>query len=175
MINCKEYSLYDLLSITAIPIAKYTPAGTTMLVSVIASENFNPTVDSSAIVIAGSASVGSLIPIKASTCKAKDSETDNVAGRLHTVNVNCEIDDRDADVWTTLQRLEQTPSHLILTSRDNTRFFVQGAEDTYLCSVERDGEKTTVTIKMQCMMGLQRIEDVTTNVISNEDTIVGLE
>ncbi len=170
MINCKEFALDDLRAVTAIPLAKYTPSGTAILSPTIANESFNPTIDSYAIVIASTASVGSLIPIKTSTCKAKDTEADSVAGRLHTVSVDCEVDGRDSSIWPLLLQLEQTPSHLILTSRDGTRFFVQGSEDTYLCTVERDGDKTSVSFKVQCLVGLQMIIDSTEDA-SSTDTL----
>ena len=87
--------------------------------------------------------------------KAKDDENDSVAGRLHTVTVTCEADDRDSDVWNHLLTLERTPSHLLLTFRDSTRAFVSATEDTYLCNVECDGSKTSITLRVQNLMGIQ--------------------
>ena len=173
MISCKEFALDDLCAITVIPTGKYTPVGMTVLSPTIAEEDFNPTIDGDTTVIGSSAPVGSLIPIKSSTGKAKDTETDNVAGRVHTVTVNCEVDDRDSGVWNLLQRIEQTPSHLVLTSRGGTKFFVQGTEYTYLCNTERDGDKTSVNFKIQCLMGLQIV--TSDNIHSNGGTIGGME
>ena len=98
---------------------------------------------------------GTLIPIMRKSGKAKDDESDSVAGRLHTVTVTCEADDRDSDVWNDLLTLERTPSHLLLTFRDNTRAFVAATQDTYLCTTERDGSKTSVTLRIQNLMGIQ--------------------
>ena len=91
------------------------------------------------------------------TGKAKDDESDSVAGRMHTVTVTCEVDDREFEVWDHLLTLERTYRHLILTFRDNSRAFVSSTQDTYLCSVERDGAKTTVTFRIQNLMGIQRV------------------
>jgi len=158
MINsCKEFALSDVAAIVAIPVANYTPDGSITISPTIASTSFEPTLDTSVITIGIAAEVGSLIPIKHATGKVKDSEQLSVAGRLHTVSVDCEVDDRDGDVWTLLQALERTPAHLVLMSREGTKFFVQGSDDTYQCTVGRDGEKTTVSFKVQCIMGLQLI------------------
>lgn len=173
MISCKEFALDDLCAITIIPTGKYMPAGAVMLSPAIAEDGFNPTFDEDTIVIGSSAPTGSLIPIKSSTGKVKDTEADNVAGRLHTITVSCEVDDRDSGVWNLLQRIEQTPSHLVLTSRGGTKFFVQGTEYTYLCNTERDGDKTSVNFKIQCLMGLQII--TSDNINSNGGTIGGME
>lgn len=100
---------------------------------------------------------GMLIPIIHTTGKAKDDESDSVAGRMHTVNVTCRVDDRDSETWDYLLRLERTPRHLLLTFRDLSRGFVSATRDTYLCNVERDGAKTNVTFRIQCLMGIQLI------------------
>lgn len=100
---------------------------------------------------------GDYVPIVPMTGKAKDDEGDATAGRLHTVTVSLQADDRDAETWGLLLRLERTPSHLVLTFRDGTRAFVQGTVDTYRCTVERDGAKTSVELRIQCLMGIQRI------------------
>ena len=80
-----------------------------------------------------------------------------MAGRLHTVTVQCEVDDRDGTVWADLLKLERTPAHLLLTFRGGIRAFVQGSIDTYHCEVERDGAKTSVQFKVQSLMGIQLI------------------
>ena len=53
--------------------------------------------------------------------------------------------------------LERTPCHLLLSFRGGKQAFVSASEDTYLCTVERDGAKTSVAFKIQCMMGIQMI------------------
>jgi hypothetical protein len=73
------------------------------------------------------------------------------------VTVNCQIDDRDPSVWTKLLTLERTPSHLMLTFRDKIRAFVQANKDTYLCTVDRDGAKTSVQFRIECLMGIQML------------------
>jgi len=150
------------MAIVAVPVSKYTPSGTSMLAPAITDaetlETLDGIVDADAIVIGKSSQNGSaLIPIIRDTGKVKDSESLDTAGRLHTVNVECEVDNRDSEVWTLLHRLERMAAHLLLTSRDGSRFFVQGSEDTYLCTVNRDGEKTSVSLKVQCMMGVQML------------------
>lgn len=164
MDSCKEYDLDDVMAVMAIPLNKY--AGVT-LGPTIAVSGFDPTIDTNTIivgtpqaiahVIGEDTVIGDIIPIIHKTGKAKDNETDHVAGRFHTVGVNCQVDDRDPDVWEALLALERMPSHLLLTFRGGTRAFVQATADTYLCEVERDGSKTTVTWKVQNLFGIQLI------------------
>lgn len=161
MTNCKEFVLDDVMAITTIPLANISASSITSPVN-----QLSPTLPSSAIVpsmLSSSITIGlqpavlggTLIPIMRKSGKAKDDESDSVAGRLHTVTVTCEADDRDSDVWNHLLTLEHTPSHLLLTFRDNTRAFVSATEDTYLCNVERDGSKTSITLRVQNLMGIQ--------------------
>ena len=109
MINCSEFILDDVMAITAIPLAYYT--STDGFLSPVLSA-FSPTFGASTIVVgtqramALGVSVGSLIPIIHKTAKAKDSESDSVAGRLHSVTVDCDVDDRDYAVWNVLRTLE---------------------------------------------------------------------
>lgn len=158
MTNCKEFALDDLMAIVAVPVGKYAPSSATILSPTIDVEELDDIVDADAITIGTMPQDGSaLIPIVKGTGKVKDSESLDTAGRLHTVSVECEVDDRDSEVWTLLHRLERMAAHLILTSRDGSRFFVQGSENTFLCTVNRDGEKTGVSLKVQCMMGVQML------------------
>ena len=161
MTNCKEFILADVMAITAIPLANIPAGSITSPVN-----QLTPTLPKSSIapsMLAGSITVGlqpatpggALIPIMRKSGKAKDDENDSVAGRLHTVTVTCEADDRDPDVWNHLLTLERTPSHLLLTFRDNTRAFVAATQDTYLCTTERDGSKTSITLRVQNLMGIQ--------------------
>ena len=162
MTNCKEFVLDDLMAITAIPVADFDPAlQAWQTAKSIASSELAITGSAlaRAIVIGQQAATagGTLIPIRRATGKAKDDEQDSVAGRLHTVTVSCQADDRDPTTWDDLLTLERTPSHLLLTFRDQTQGFAQATADTYLCTVERDGAKTSVSIKVQNWMGIQII------------------
>jgi hypothetical protein len=161
MTNCKEFILDDVMAVTAIPLANIPAGSITSPVN-----QLTPTLPKSFIapsMLAGSITIGlqpatpggALIPIMRKSGKAKDDENDSVAGRLHTVTVTCEADDRNSDVWNDLLALERTPSHILLTFRDNTRAFVAATQDTYLCTVERDGSKTSVTLRIQNLMGIQ--------------------
>lgn len=147
------------MAITAIPITDYQPgAASWQLSPTISDDDFAPTLQNSITI--GVHPVypgGTLIPIVRSTGKAKDDSSDSVAGRLHTVTVSCEADGRDYEVYKHLLALERTPAHLLLTFSDNTRAFVAATEDSYLCSVERDGEKISVTLRIQNLMGIQMI------------------
>lgn len=170
MINCKEFELDDLLAITAIPVGDYA-LGTKewQLKPTIpsASLDIEPAYSARTIVVGQTYAtktvsgkvqmVGSLIPIRRLTGKAKDTEGDSVAGRLHTVTVNCKVDDRDGSVWDHLLTLERTPSHLVLTFRGGTRAFVSATIDTYTCEVERDGADTSLSFKIYDLMGIQLI------------------
>ena len=100
---------------------------------------------------------GKLIPITRKSGKAKDSESDSVAGRKHSVTVSCEADDRDSKTWDYLFSLERTPCHLILTFRNGARAFVQASEDTYTCEVSRENAKTNLDFKIENLMGIQLI------------------
>jgi hypothetical protein len=44
-----------------------------------------------------------------------------------------------------------------MTLADGTQVFAAATEDTYQCTVQRDGAKTTVSLRVQCVMGLQPI------------------
>lgn len=169
MTNCKEFVLDDLMAVTAIPVSDFSPGfAAWQLTPTIPSAGFSPTL-TRAIVIGQKPAVadGRLIPIVKLTGKAKDDETDSVAGRLHKVTVTCQVDDRDGGVWadgrdvgvwTDLLTLERRQSHLLLTFRDGTtRGFVQATGDTYICTVERDGAKTSVAFHIQNTMGIQLI------------------
>lgn len=160
MTNCKEYVLDDLMAVTAIPVSDFSPGfAAWQLTPTIPSAGFSPTL-TRAIVIGQKPAVagGALIPIVKLTGKAKDDETDSVAGRLHKVAVTCQVDDRDGGVWADLLTLERRQSHLLLTFRDGTtRGFVQATGDTYICTVERDGAKTSVAFHIQNTMGIQLI------------------
>ena len=168
MPTCKEFALDDVMAITAIPVTVYTPAAVPngspsginswLLAPVIRKTQFSPTLTRAITIGQKPATIGStLIPIMRLTGKAKDDESDQTAGRLHKVTVNCQIDDRDSSVWTNLLTLERTPSHLLLTFRDQSRAFVQASKDTYLCTVDRDGAKTSVQFRIECLMGIQMI------------------
>lgn len=155
--NCKEFVLDDLMAITAIPVADFMPG--------MAAWQMTPTINAAAlslplthaIVIGQKAATqgGAVIPMMRQTGKAEDSEDNSVAGRLHTVTVSCDVDSRDAGVWSYLLTLERTPCHLLLTFRNATQAFVQATEDTYLFNTKRDGSKTSVTLRIQNMMGIQ--------------------
>lgn len=161
MTNCKEFVLDDVMAVTAIPLANISASSITSPVNQLSptlpSSTIVPSMLSSSITIGLQPTVlgGTLIPIMRKSGKAKDDESDSVAGRLHTVTVTCEADDRDSDVWNHFLALERTPSHLLLTFRDNTRAFVSATEDTYLCNVERDGSKTSITLRVQNLIGIQ--------------------
>lgn len=156
--NCKEYTR-DFLSVTAIPVTDYSPGFLEwQLTPTIPSDTFSPTL-THAIVIGREPAVqgGSVIPIMRNTGKVKDGPSDSVSGRLHTVTVTCDADDRDPSVWNLLLALERTPSHAILMFRDGTMAFVQATRDTYQCSVEREGAKTSVRMRITNIMGIQLI------------------
>lgn len=161
MNNCKEFVRDDLMVITAIPVADFN-LGTYawQLTPTIVRDYFSPTLYNSITIGQTAAEDGAaLIPIRRTTGKAKDSESDSVAGRLHTVSVSCKADDRDGSVWDYLLALERTPSHLLLTFRDGSQGFVAATQDTYTCETERDGADTSVSFKIQNWMGIQLLVD----------------
>lgn len=158
MINCTEI-LDDAIAIVAIPVTAFDlGAATWQLTPTIQGSAFAPPL-SSVITIGIQPTVagGALVPIIRRTGKAKDEESDSVAGRSHVVTVTCDVDERDTSVWDNLLALERTPSHLLLTFRDGTRAFVAATKDSYLCMPARDGSKTSVTFKVQNIMGIQTI------------------
>ena len=157
--SCKEFNLDDLLAITAIPVTDYS-LGTYdwQLKPTIKNTAFSPSLTNAiAIGIKPATAGGKLIPIMRASGKAKDSEDDSVAGRKHSVSVSCEADDRESAVWNYLFSLERTPCHLLLTFRGDTRGFVAATEDTYMCEVDRSGGKTSVSFKIENLMGVQLI------------------
>jgi len=158
MSNCKEFFLDDVLAITAIPVANYSQWNASALMPVIQAGQFNPSMTNAVTVgqqpaVAG----GSLVPIVKLTGKARDEESDETAGRRHTVTVSCEVDDRDGGTWTLLRTLETDPRHLILTFRNKERAFVAASQDTYRCEVSRDGAKTQLQFHVECLSGIQLV------------------
>lgn len=166
MTTCKEFTLDDVLAITAIPVTKISTASATsaaLALTPTISHDFTQYFDADTIAIGqakvtkNGAPIGSLIPIMRLTGKAKDDEGDSVVGRLHTVTVNCQVDDRDSTIWDNLLTLERTPSHLLLTFRDLSQAFVSATRDSYLCTTDRDGGKTSVQFRIQNLMGIQML------------------
>lgn len=157
--SCTEFNLEDLLAIVAVPVADYSPtAYDWQLKPTITSAAFSPSlINAIAIGLQPATTGGKLIPITRKSGKAKDSESDSVAGRKHSVTVSCEADDRDSNTWDYLLTLERTPCHLILTFRNGTRAFVQASEDTYMCEVNRENAKTSLDFKIENLMGIQLI------------------
>ena len=180
MRNCLEFALDDLMAVTAIPVDKI-PMSTETSPALRLTKTFSfdfarsTYFDDDTIVIGRSRAVritgsgnrqtstevGMLIPIVRFSGKATDDEGDGVAGRLHTVKVTCEADDRDSAVWNDLLTLERTPSHLLLTFRDGvTQGFVSATKDSFLCEVSRDKAKTSVSIRIQNLMGIQLVRSI---------------
>lgn len=157
--DCKEFDLNGLLSVTAVPVTDYAPGTHAWQVSpTIPSTEFSPTLTNAIVIGAFPATTGGkLIPIMRGTGKVKDDESDSVAGRKHTVTVSCEADDRDKKTWGYLLALERTPCHLLLTFRGGARAFVAATQDTYACEVNREDAKTSVSFKVDNLMGLQLI------------------
>ena len=159
--SCKEFNLDDMLAITAIPVTDYS-LGTRdwQLKPTILNTAFSPPLTNAiAIGIQPATAGGKLLRIMRASGKAKDSEDDSVAGRKHSVSVSCEADNRESAVWDYLLSLERTPCHLLLTFRGGTRGFVAATEDTYMCEVDRSGGKTSVSFKIENLMGVQLITD----------------
>lgn len=169
MANCKEYVLDDLMAITAIPVsdipASDADSPVNRLTPTIPTDEFDPTLDNAIVIGRQAATAGGvLVPIKRTTGKAKDNTQDSVAGRLHTVTVNCEVDERGGEIWAPVAtmdntpcslRLERTAHHLVLSFRDGTQGFVAATEDTYLCTIERDGAKVGIQFRIHNLMGVQ--------------------
>lgn len=156
---CAEFILDDVMAVTAIPLSDFAVGMSPWhLNPVVLSDEFSPDL-SNAITIGlqPPTSAGINIPIKRATGKASDEETNSVAGRLHTVVVSCDVDDRNPDVWQHLLSLERIPAHLLLHFRDGTRALVLASMDTYLCTIGRDGAKTTVEFRIQNLMGIQLV------------------
>lgn len=177
MTNCREFVLDDLMAITAIPFANISlNVIPWQLTPTIQEDYFSPSLENAITIGIQPATVGgTLIPITRSTGKAKDDESDSVAGRMHSVTVTCEVDSRDNEIWDSLLVLERTPAHLLLSFRDNSRAFVSSTEDTYICTTERDGSKTSVTFKIQNLMGIQTVvsssvDPYTHDIIIHQDT-----
>ena len=152
--SCKEYQLDDLMAITAVPIANIPASDPASPVN-----KLTPTVAAFTPTMTGAITIGlqrgADIPIMRDSGKAKDDESDSVSGRLHTVSVQCEVDDRDGAVWAPLLTLERSQRHLVLTFRGGARAFVAASQDTYICTVERNGAKTSVAFRIQNLMGIQ--------------------
>ena len=162
MVNCREYDLDNVMAVTAIPVSDIpatTPSSPVLkLTPTIPDMDFAPYLNN-AIVVGLNPAVpgGALIPIIHSTGKAQDDEGDEVAGRLHTVEVTCRVDSRNSETWDLLRLLERTPRHLLLSFRSGTRALVAATKDTYLCTVQRDGALTNLSFRIQNIPGIQLI------------------
>lgn len=159
MSNCKEFVFDKLMAIAAIPVADFPVESFGWQLSPVihATALSFPTTNAITIGTRPIASGGLLVPIKQNTGEVKDSENGSVAGRAHFVTVSCEIDTRNATVWSPLQTLERMPFHLVIFFYGFAAVFVAATKDTYSCEVGRDGDKTTVSFKIQNLMGLQTI------------------
>lgn len=155
--TCKEFVRDDVSAITAIPLSDVFPGIVSWQITpTIPGDEFDPSLDNAITIgLFPVTEGGALIPMMRMKGKVKDEESDSVAGRLHTVTVTCEADDRDPDVWPDLLALERAPFHLLVTFRDNTQAFVAATEDTYKCTTDRDGAKTSVAFRIENFMGLQ--------------------
>jgi hypothetical protein len=168
MSNCKEYMLDDLMAITAIPVSDIAAGDVSSpvnkLTPTLEEDEFGPSLDNAIVIglMGGGGAV--LVPIKRLSGKVKDDVQDSVAGRGHTVTVTCEVDERGGELWAPVptldnmpcsQRLERVAHHLLLSFRDGTRGFASCTDDTYLCTIDRDGAKVNVTFKIQNIMGVQ--------------------
>ena len=178
--TCKEYLLDDIMAITAIPVtdipASDPASPANALTPTISSDTFHPTL-AHAVTIgrtpldltpSGGAQnrAAWLVPIRRLSGKAKDEEGDSVAGRLHTVTVTCEVDERNGEIWAPVTalggtpcslHLERTPCHIVLQFRDATRAFAAATPDSYLCTLDRDGAKVNIQFRLQNWLGLQML------------------
>lgn len=171
MNSCKEFELDDLLAITAIPVSDYTlGAYAWQLTPTIRNSDFSaslartekgvpssPLKKAITVGLRPAITGGTLIPIIRTSGKAKDDESDSVAGRKHTVAVSCEADDRASETWDYLLYLERNPCHLLLTFRGGSSGFVAATDDSYTCEVNREGAKTSVEFQIENWMGIQLI------------------
>lgn len=157
---CGEYTYDNLLAITAIPVTDYDLGSLDwQLKPTIRNTAFSPPINAKTIVIGLQPAVtgGFLVPMKRDSGSVKDSESDSVAGRKHTVSVECEADERNPLVRDILLQLERTPSHLLLTFRNGVQGFASATIDTYQCAVDRSGGKTNVKFDLENLMGIQII------------------
>ncbi len=155
---CEEFILKDLTAITAVPVGDVTMGATELLTPTLQASQLTISY-AHAIVIGRVAATtnGDLIPIISDSGKAKDDVNDYTAGRRHKVTASCDVDDRDTATWNILRRLERDYFCLVLTFRDGARGFAYADEDTYSCTVERDGKDTSVKIQIENLSGIQRI------------------
>lgn len=159
------------MAIVAIPVtdipASDVSSPSNALTPTISNEDFTPPLTNSITIgVLPAVAGGALIPIIHHTGKVKDDESDSVAGRLHTISISCEIDERGGEVWAAKSALDPTPCcfalertahHLVLTFRDGARAFVSSTEDTYVCNIERDGSKVSVAFVIKDLMGVQML------------------
>lgn len=160
MSDCKEF-LIGVMTIAAIPVKETDDDNTAHVVNQLTPYIKDATIPLDNAVVFGLAAPSintTLVPIVRMTGKAKDDESDSVAGRLHTVTVTCEVDPRGGEVWEKQLDLERNAHHLLLTFRDGTtQAFVSATKDTYLFTVERDGAKVSVKFRIQNLMGIQQL------------------
>lgn len=158
MANCLEY-IDSVMSVVAIPLDDL-PLSTAawQLSPAIPAGDFSPTLDHAITIgVRPATEEGILVPMRSNDGKVKDDTSDNTAGRLHTVNVMCNVDDRDAEAPDVLLALQRTPFHLLLMFRNGQSGLVAATRDSYLCQVSREDGNTSISFRIQNLNGMQLI------------------
>ena len=102
---------------------------------------------------------GYVIHIIKDSIKVDDKEDDQIAGRCHNVTIKAELDERSEDVWMLVRRLEANPYCFMLLFKSGTQLFVSATEDAYLCTIDRDEDKSQLVFKVQNLAGVQVVTE----------------
>lgn len=160
MSNCTETRLKGVAAILAVPVDD---------LSLTASAQVSPIIKTGAgsqltfrkentIGIGRGSALATIIRTTPTTdyAEAKDSESDNVGGRSHTVTVQGDINDDNLDTLAYLLTLERTAHSLILVLANGRYYVVTATEDSYQFTVNRETNKTSIEFRIHNLMGCQR-------------------
>lgn len=159
--NClQEYNIHDIQCVSAIPAGSLTLAAAAILLPVIQSSQM--TITENGIISIGVPLVSFVfegtILHNTGEFDCKDSESDAISGRSHTVSVSCSVDVRSSSSRAHLRALEDGPYCLLLHFRGGNMGLIMSDVDSYDCSVEYSKSTPTVSFKIHNLAGVQLVE-----------------
>lgn len=164
MKNCTETRLKGIAAIIAVPVGDLSLTSSAKVSPIVKTGDDTQFTfhKGNAIGIGRGSAISTLIRKLPSTdySNAKDRESDNVAGRAHTVTVQSEINDDNPNTLEYLLILERMAHSLILFLTNGRCYIVTATEDSYQCTVNKDTKSTSVEFHIHNLMGCQRCTEV---------------
>lgn len=154
---CTEIPLYDVQSIDAVPVADVWISAAAYLATELRNSDF--VIDPTRLVrIAAQDAGAGIVPLLLTTRGGiRDEESDGVAGRVHTVTLTADVNEKAASSRAALRRLELRPHTLLIRFIDGRSALVVATKDSYLVTTSRDGSKAAITLRIHTAEGLRYI------------------